>query len=216
MKLYHYAHCPFCIRVRMALGFLNIPFESKILSYDDEKTPLQLTGKKMLPIAVYDDNRVQNESLEIIKTLDQKKALRWEHFLREEEQFHLLLAKIGELVHSLAMPYWIWSPEFNEKNRSYFQKKKEMKRGPFFLLVQNQIKYKTELNLILTQEVTPFLTPFYREKEFSIMDLMLAAHLWGMYVVPEFQFSTQVHNYLMSIKDLTHFNYHEDFWKKES
>ena len=61
MKLYHYVHCPFCVRVRMGLGYLGINFESIVLAYDDEKTPVKLTGKKMLPILVSDDGKAHNE-----------------------------------------------------------------------------------------------------------------------------------------------------------
>ena len=71
MKLYHYVHCPFCVRVRMAAGFLNTSYESIVVPYDDEATPINLTGKKMLPIWVNDKRLAQNESLDIIKNLDQ-------------------------------------------------------------------------------------------------------------------------------------------------
>ena len=42
IKLYHYVHCPFCVRVRLALGFLNIPFESHVIAYDDEEKVTEL------------------------------------------------------------------------------------------------------------------------------------------------------------------------------
>ncbi|MBC7714391.1 MAG: glutathione S-transferase N-terminal domain-containing protein [Rhizobacter sp.] len=213
MKLYHYVHCPFCVRVRMGLGFLAVAYESKVTPYDDEATPLRLTGKKMLPIMEYNDGQAQNESLDILKRQDVNDLLGWKHLAEHESSLNTLLDKTGSLVHSLAMPYWIWTPEFNDSSRKYFQTKKEVKRGPFKDLVKNQKSFVDKLDLILFNEVLSELKPFYKSDKVTIMDLMIAAHIWGMYVVPEYQFAPHIHAYLMRVKAETHFNYHEDFWK---
>jgi glutaredoxin 2 len=213
MKLYHYVHCPFCVRVRMGLGLLGIKYQSMVTAYDDEKTPVDLTGKKMLPIVVYDDGRAQNESLNILKHEDKKDQLQWAALHSHEKELNALLDKIGSLVHSLAMPYWIWTPEFTASSREYFQKKKEVKRGPFRELVKKQKSFAQDLEALLARELTFELKPFFKSSTLTIMDIMIAAHLWGMYVVPEFQFSPPIHNYLQQIREFTHFDYHEDFWK---
>ena len=213
MKLYHYVHCPFCVRVRMGFGFLGTKYESVVTAYDDEATPIKLTGKKMLPIIEYDDGTTQNESLDLIKRQDTKLGLGWDELAANLESLNPLLDKIGSHVHNLAMPYWIWTPEFNESSRNYFQTKKEVKRGPFKNLVHNQKSYTDRLTTLLETELTPNLKPFYKSDKFTIMDIMIAAHLWGMYVVPEFRFSDAVNNYLQKVKDVTKFNYHEDYWR---
>lgn len=213
MKLYHYVHCPFCVRVRMGLSFLGIPYESIVTPYDDEMTPVHLTGKKMLPIMLYDDGKAQNESLDILKTQDVNNVLNWKLLEENLATVSALLDKTGSLVHSLAMPYWIWTPEFNEQSRLYFQSKKEVKRGPFKKLVYQHEVFARQLDLILSNEVLPELKPFYKSDKLTILDIMIAAHLWGMYVVPEYQFEPRMHEYLMRVKDTTHFNYHEDFWR---
>lgn len=213
MKLYHYVHCPFCVRVRMGFGFLGTKYESIVTAYDDEATPIRLTGKKMLPIIEYDDGTTQNESLDLIKRQDTKLSLGWDELAANLEELNLLLDKIGGHVHNLAMPYWIWTPEFNESSRKYFQTKKEVKRGPFKNLVHNQKSYADLLATLLEKELTPNLKPFYKSDKLTIMDIMIAAHLWGMYVVPEFRFSEEVHNYLQKVKDVTKFSYHEDYWR---
>ena len=59
-------------------------------------------------------------------------------------------------------------------------------------------------------------TPDDMTEEFTIWDLMLASHLWGMYIYPEFQFPNKIHDYLMKVKSLTRFNYHEDYWQDDS
>lgn len=213
MKLYHYVHCPFCVRVRMGFGFLGTKYESIVTAYDDEATPIRLTGKKMLPIIEYDDGTTQNESLDLIKRQDTKLSLGWDELAANLEELNLLLDKIGGHVHNLAMPYWIWTPEFNESSRKYFQAKKEVKRGPFKNLVHNQKSYADFLATLLEKELTPSLKPFYKSDKLTIMDIMIAAHLWGMYVVPEFRFSEEIHNYLQKVKDVTKFSYHEDYWR---
>lgn len=213
LKLYHYVHCPFCVRVRMTLGLLNLPYESIVVPYDDEATPFGLTGVKMLPIMEI-DGMAMNESLDIMKALDKDNKLKIQDVTSSASfpEFEALLGRLGSDVHSLAMPYWIYTPEFNGHSRAYFQKKKEQKRGPFKDLVKNQKKFadsiRKELDVLESD-----LKPFYRSQVFTVHDILLASHIWGLYVVPEFQFSEAIHKYLQSVKDICHFNYHQDFWR---
>lgn len=213
MKLYHYVHCPFCIRVRMALGFLNINYTSQVLRYDDEPTPISLTNKKMLPIFEFSPKNIINESLDIIKLLDENDKLQTTEVIKGYSSTEIVLNSLGEDVHSLAMPYWIWTPEFDDKSRSYFQNKKESKRGPFYKLVENKEINRQSLNTKLS-ELENDLIPFYKSNKFTLNDILLASHLWGLYVVPEYQLSHKLHLYLQGIKKLCNFDYHEDFWRK--
>lgn len=212
MKLYHYVHCPYCIRVRMGLGLLKIQFESKVLAYNDEKTPINLTGVKMLPIIEDSTGIAMNESLDILKKFDPNDLMNWNLLKAQNSEIEDLLNKVAGPVHSLCMPYWIWTPEFDSISRKYFQDKKEVKRGPFKNLIHNKDSYINTLNQILQNEIEPNLKPFYKNSSISILDIMLAAHLWGMYIFPEFQFSEKIHNYLQTIRSNTNFNYHQDFW----
>ena len=50
--LYVYDHCPFCVRVRVALGVKNIKHNLHFLANDDIPTPTKLVGKKIAPIFV--------------------------------------------------------------------------------------------------------------------------------------------------------------------
>jgi glutaredoxin 2 len=200
----------------MALGFLNIEAESIVLSYADEKTPIELMNKKMLPIFDFGDGNVSNESLDIIKILDAKDLLNNKLLENKSDNDFIeeLLTKIGKPVHNLCMPYWIWTPEFDDNSRAYFLKKKEAKRGPFNILAQNKKVHLIELAKVLA-DLRPKLKPFILGEEFSIADIMIASHLWGMYVLPEFQFPADIHEYLQKVRSLTKFNYHKDFWINE-
>lgn len=196
----------------MALGFLNIPYESIVVPYDDEETPLQLIGRKMLPIAVI-DGVAYNESLDIMALVDQSHRFQLPKMLQGSsfQELNFLLNKWGENIHNLAMPHWIWTPEFTSTSRQYFKTKKEVKRGPFEELVRKRALFEENLKHDL-EIFTKELRPFYQSEELTIYDILIASHLWGLYVVPEYQFPIILHNYLQKVKTLSHFDYHKDFW----
>lgn len=50
--VYVYDHCPFCVRVRLALGIKNVKHNIHFLQNDDVSTPTKLIGKKIAPIFV--------------------------------------------------------------------------------------------------------------------------------------------------------------------
>ena len=50
--VYVYDHCPFCVRVRLALGIMNVKHNVHFLGNDDIATPSKLVGKKIAPIFV--------------------------------------------------------------------------------------------------------------------------------------------------------------------
>ncbi|MDO6445426.1 glutaredoxin 2 [Colwellia sp. 1_MG-2023] len=66
MKLYIYKHCPFCARVRFIARQLKIEIEEVVIEFDDSATPIDLIGKRSVPILVADDETVMAESLDII------------------------------------------------------------------------------------------------------------------------------------------------------
>mmetsp|Transcript_19934 Transcript_19934/g.26351 ORF Transcript_19934/g.26351 Transcript_19934/m.26351 type:complete len:304 (-) Transcript_19934:321-1232(-) len=68
---YVYDHCPFCVRVRLALGVKNIKHNVQFLANDDIPTPTKLIGKKIAPIfAIPEDDFIMGESLDIIEKID--------------------------------------------------------------------------------------------------------------------------------------------------
>jgi glutaredoxin 2 len=67
--VYVYDHCPFCVRVRFALGYKNVKHALHFLANDDVATPTALVGKKVAPIFTH-DTVVMPESLDIIKYVD--------------------------------------------------------------------------------------------------------------------------------------------------
>ena len=45
--LHLYDHCPFCIRVDLALGWANVNYQRKLYGYGDIEGPKALTGEKV-------------------------------------------------------------------------------------------------------------------------------------------------------------------------
>jgi len=69
--LYVYDHCPFCVRVRVALGLKNVKYNVNFLGNDDVATPTALVGKKIAPIFRFPaDDVTMAESMDIIKLID--------------------------------------------------------------------------------------------------------------------------------------------------
>mmetsp|Transcript_18141 Transcript_18141/g.23753 ORF Transcript_18141/g.23753 Transcript_18141/m.23753 type:complete len:302 (-) Transcript_18141:101-1006(-) len=69
--VYVYDHCPFCVRVRLALGIKNVKHTVQFMANDDIPTPTALVGKKIAPIfALPEDDLVMGESMDIIKLVD--------------------------------------------------------------------------------------------------------------------------------------------------
>eukprot|EP00956_Cyclotella_meneghiniana_P010901 scaffold15236_cov75-Cyclotella_meneghiniana.AAC.12 len=70
-KVYVYDHCPFCVRVRLALGLKNVKHTLHFLANDDIDTPTALVGKKIAPIfEIPEDKLIMMESLDIIAKID--------------------------------------------------------------------------------------------------------------------------------------------------
>lgn len=212
LELYHYIHCPYCVRVRMALGFLGKKWKSTVLPYNDEKTPIALVGKKMLPIMSF-DGKPMGESLDIINKLDSNNVLKQQEITKEEwSNIDEVLSKLGSDVHNLAMPYWVWGPEFDDRSRNYFISKKSVKRGPFNLLRDQRPEFESSI-LKNLEAYKIHLKPFWDSDSFTLKDIVIASHLWGLFVVPEFRFSIEWYDYLMTVKKLCHFEYHAGYWR---
>ena len=212
LELYHYVHCPYCVRVRLALGHLDLTWKSIVIPYDDEETPVKLAGQKMLPIMKI-DGKAMNESLDIIRAIDISNILKIERAQSSAwNELELIINKLGKNVHNLAMPYWVWTPEFTESSRAYFIAKKSAKRGPFDVLRARRNEFEAPLLKDLN-ELTPRIKNFWDSNELSILDIALASQLWGLFIVPEFRFPQEWHEYLMKVKVACRFDYQANYWR---
>lgn len=209
--LYHYLHCPFCIRIRLTFGALKIPYESKIIPNADEKTLLKLSGKKMVPIITGGHLNPQqsflDESLDIMRHLDKDNLLGTEHILKNTAHFQeteLVLNRLGGDVFPLGKIFWPYMMEFKEEDRNYFIQKKNKSR-PYQDIIACKQKHEEAL-LSSLQELENY---FHPPETLSYRDILIAAHLWAIYLVPEFRPPEKVHYYLQDIKKKTEFDFLE-------
>jgi len=126
-KVYVYDHCPFCVRVRLALGLKNIKHEVIFMANDDVATPTKLLGKKIAPIYEQtDESFIMGESLDIIKKFDSDYRYGPTGFIKPasgREDIKAWQKKTKDLLRLLHRPRYMMAalPEFQQReSRDYF------------------------------------------------------------------------------------------------
>ncbi|AKP73742.1 Glutaredoxin-2 [Piscirickettsia salmonis] len=107
MTLYEYKYCPYCIRVRLALGLKNIPYEAVAVDYADSELPTRLIGKKMLPVLKTVAGDYLGESLDIVKYLDENHAGPAIIASARQAEIETILTKSRRAVYGLLAPRWL-------------------------------------------------------------------------------------------------------------
>lgn len=70
-KVYVYDHCPFCVRVRLALGLKGVKHDVVFMLNDDVDTPTAMVGKKIAPIFEWPGTIApMAESMDIVEKVD--------------------------------------------------------------------------------------------------------------------------------------------------
>jgi glutaredoxin 2 len=207
MKLYIYDHCPYCVRARMIFGMKKLPVETITLLNDDEKTPISLVGKKVVPILIKDDGEAMPESLDIVRYVDA-------HFgtpliLAGTKNNQTILSWVEasrEYVYKLCMPRWIDAPlaEFEtEKSRIYFAQKKEAAIGSFATHLKNSKDLIHQANVHL-RELTPHvLTSSAVHGILTEDDFILFPVLRSLTIVNGIKFSDNIDTYIRRMSELT-------------
>jgi len=73
--LHCYDHCPYSIRVELALAFLGVPYTRILYGYGDVEGPKRLIGKKQLPVMEHKGKYIP-ESDDIIDLIEENTLLR--------------------------------------------------------------------------------------------------------------------------------------------
>ncbi len=213
MKLYIYDHCPYCVKARMIFGYKNIPFKLITLLNDDEKTPINMIGQKMVPILSRSGIHTP-ESLDIIKKIDSEHGSIFISNTPLDLKLEAWLSESSEYLYSLVMPRWVKSnlEEFKTPQaRAYFIKKKEdyigsfkkhLKKSSDYILKAN--KHLKKLDNLLTG------TSFYSGKTASINDIHLFANLRSLSIVNGVDFPKKVMSYMKNQEKLTRVPLHLD------
>uniref|UniRef100_A0A7S3FHQ0 Uncharacterized protein n=2 Tax=Prasinoderma singulare TaxID=676789 RepID=A0A7S3FHQ0_9VIRI len=128
-KIYVYDHCPFCVRVRLALGLKNVKHEAVFMANDDVATPTALLGKKIAPIYEQTDvGLVMGESMDIIAKFDADPSYGQPGFFQPasgREDIKAWMKSVKDMLRLLHRPRYMKAalPEFQQRDsRDYFVK----------------------------------------------------------------------------------------------
>ncbi len=209
MKLFHYDHCPYCVKVRMLLGFKNINFELITLLNDDEQTPLQMIGQKMVPILQKPDGSFLSESLDIISYIDSlsdfgKPVV---HPSKEDSRLSKWFEESRLSIYGLAMPRWVKMglEEFATPSAiDYFVNKKEKMIGSFkeHLDRSDELIEKAQKSLKnLESLVSP--KPFFWGEILNLDDFHVFASLRSLTTVRNLTFPEKINEYMIFMEKKT-------------
>jgi len=114
-ELYVYDHCPFCVRVRVALGVMGVDYKVVFMGNSDVETPTAMVGKKIAPIWK-DDDGCMAESLDIIAKLDPTGSIKPASGRKDLKAWQ---KSVQTPMRKLCRPRYVMSPlvpEFTQKS----------------------------------------------------------------------------------------------------
>ena len=189
----------------MIFGLKTVTVKLVTLLNDDEKTPIEMVGKKMVPILEKEPGQFMPESMDIVQFIDKKFP---PVIVSDEEDSSLLevLDQARTVYYSLVMPRWIYSSmeEFKTPSaRQYFQNKKEEMIGPFSTALENTENFKREIMAVL-QEIEKKMAEanqWYLGDQISFNDFHLFAFLRSLTIVKGLSFPPLLGKYAKNCSD---------------
>ncbi len=207
MKFYHYPHCPFCQRVRLALAYKGVEYEDIVVSYADIDTPTSLIGVKMLPIIDFGDGTVMAESLDLVAELDRRFPDPALYFSETNADLAWASRAIMSIPgwFDVTLPHYLEAyadfGEFDEAGTKYFQEGKEAKRDVTFeqLKAVAPERYEATIRPALAA-IAEKLNEGFVGESFSAADCVLAADMFGITLVPGIELPAGIKNYIESVE----------------
>lgn len=206
MKLYVYDHCPYCVRARMIFGLKNIPVQQVTLANDDEKTPIDLVGKKVVPILLKDDGTAMPESLDIVKYADENFGVKIiDETVRPEVE--AWMKRVGGYYNHLLLPRFVQLglDEFASQSAvDYFTRKKTEFIGDFAENIADSRQYIERLNRDFV-ELSPLLKAQDKANgiRLSLEDIMLFPMLRNLTCVNGVTWLPNIRRYVEKMADLS-------------
>lgn len=208
MDLYIYDHCPFCNRVRIAAGLLGLNLNEKTLMSDDEKTPKDLIGKKLLPILIKSDGEPMGESMDIVAYLNQSVADDKKIDENADEFVQNWVSGFMPNLMKLTIPRSV-EIDFEEfktqEARDYFINSKNEKYGDFAKLIQNSQEFIEIAEKDLNELEEHFIKNQYlqtcKKGIFCFADVNLYAFLRLASMVKGLEFPQNVKDYMLLMEE---------------
>lgn len=202
--LYYYEHCPYCIRVLCVVGMGNIAIKRTVLLNDDEMTPTQMIGKKMLPILTTVSGQPMAESLDIMAYLSETYQVPLANDATMANEAATWLADNRLAIYGLVMPRWVKQPfaEFATTAAiDYFIQKKTQTIGDFSVALANTPSLVSELTAGLEQGANLFTK--LSASPTSDAAIMLFAGLYGVRHVEGFVWPPAAHSFMQTLSNRT-------------
>ncbi|MCF2862486.1 glutaredoxin 2 [Pseudoalteromonas sp. Cnat2-41] len=194
MKLFIFEHCPYCIKSLLVARALGLEVDVRFLLNDDEATPNQLVGKKIVPILVKDDDTAMAESLDIAEyfcTLANKELSQGEHFSQAQQWVEKHLETFLRLTFvrwpQLALPEYAIDTAI-----SYFREKKEQRLGESF----DSVLANSDADIATMEHALSELTWLQTPEHITWADVALFPFLRNLTVVKGLTFPEHVLNYV--------------------
>lgn len=198
--LYYYEHCPYCIRVLVFLGLANISVHKVVLLNDDEQTPVQMVGAKMLPILAKQPDDFMPESLDIIDYLSE--AYHY-HVVKDDmlrQHVETFLSAQRLVIYRLMMPRCVQLPlqEFATTAAvDYFVAKKTATIGDFTVAMQHSADWIQSLVQAMTESEELFKA--LSKQLFSEAAIILFSALYGVFYVKDFPWPSAAQSFMQAM-----------------
>lgn len=201
MKLYVYDHCPYCVRARMIFGLKKLPVDLIMVLNDDEQTPVNLIGKKAVPILITDEGKPMPESLDIVRYVDSHYGTKCllDNVRPEIENW---ISKASQYVNYLLLPRFIklGLPEYQTQSAvDYFVKKKTEAIGDFNTHQAKTTEYLTRLHQDLEELSALFINDEAVNGHLSYEDILLFPILRNLTCVKGLTFPTNIAQYVANM-----------------
>lgn len=205
MKLYIYEHCPFCVVTKMIFVLKNYPVEIAYLLYDDVQTPMQMVGRKLLPILEYKPNVFMPESIDIIRYIDQNIG-QPRVILPEVDSIEEWVKGVQRFIYRLAYPRWIRAPfpEFaSEESQKYFYKTKDTSgRGFMSDLADPALLQRAQRAIDSLEDILLDYPLIDHDRELSISDFSLFAQLHSLSIIKGLHYGPVVNQWRQHASEL--------------
>lgn len=204
MNLFVYEHCPYCIKARMIFGAKDLPVNIVFLDNDDEKSPIEMIGKKMVPILEYEPGKFMPESMDIIQYIDETYGSGIIKNTLDPEIVNFVISSKAYL-YELCMPRWVQTnlPEFKTQSAiDYFINKKSSIIPNFEQALANTDSLLARANTDL-EHLESLVTQLKPKEQLTYNDFELYPMLKSLSIVKNIKFGPNVTQYIKDLEFIT-------------
>ncbi|WP_308387990.1 glutathione S-transferase [Acidithiobacillus sp. AMEEHan] len=211
LNLIHFDFCPFCQRVRLALGYKRLPCSVTPARFYGPQHFLAISGFERLPVVVYPDGTRQGESLEIIAELDRRYPAtpRLQEGVITPTQLEDVLAwrkRISDALFRLIAPTLPQYPSLGDDPRAmrYYRERMESWLGD---TLEGLAARRHEWYAMLLPELGRISErvckqEFYGET-FSIADTLITGDLTGLRLLADIKLPPELTAYFERVEEAT-------------